>query len=396
MCDTGRETLEGSLAMMRARDVKQFFAALGDWRFPTANVIFGDSQGRIGYSAVGALPLRSPRSLAVGGAAHDGSASRFDWQAIIPQELMPHVLDPESGYLFSGNHRPIGSFYQIPIGINTGSMGDSLRSWRLRQLLTGKSSVSPQQALDMFTDTVNPARRAIVRIGYHLRDTLRRDLSAGAENALDHLEDWYAQGASSRLDVAGAELAMQINTMFRLVTSDLTAIYGGGEAGLSHFLKTVGQRLDEDPQADVSSLEQEYIDRVLANAWEQAQRDYGRDHQQWNARAREQVAQRRLGAYESLDGFPGVDPDLDLPYPPLPCIDGATVFSQTAQAYVQWVPLADVDSARSLLPPGPTERPEDVLRTVNVEGWLAGQLNPAPLTREAVDRVARTTRRLLP
>ncbi len=56
-----------------------------------------------------------------------------------------------------------------------------------------------------------------------------------------------------------------------------------------------------------------------------------------------------------VDGFPSVDPSLDINVPPLACTDGATVFSQGAQAYVQWVPLADVDQAQSLLPPGQCE-----------------------------------------
>ena len=74
-----------------------------------------------------------------GFAAHDGWDSKHDWQQNIPQELTPHVINPASGYLFSGNHRPIQSFYQIPLGIRTGSMGDTLRSLRLRQLIEGKS-----------------------------------------------------------------------------------------------------------------------------------------------------------------------------------------------------------------------------------------------------------------
>jgi acyl-homoserine lactone acylase PvdQ len=94
-----------------------------------------------------------------------------------------------------------------------------------------------------------------------------------------------------------------------------------------------------------------------------------------------------LGFCQSLDGFPSVDPELDLPMPNLVCTDGATVFSQAAQAYVQWVPLGNVDGAKSLLPPGHSERADAPSRTVNVEGWSKGQLHAAPITREAVEAV---------
>ncbi len=396
VCDTDRDTIQGSLAMIRAGDVKDFLAALVGWRFPTANVVFGDTNGNIGYSTIGALPLRSPKALEVGGAAHDGSATQFDWQAIIPQKLVPHVINPQEGYLFSGNHRPVGSFYPISLGIRTGSMGDSLRSWRLRQLLEGKTSMSPQEVHDMFADSTNPARRGIARIGYHLRDVLKRDLSRPAQLALKHLDDWYAEGSPSRLDVPGAEVAIHINTLFRLVSTDLTSVYGGGESGLSHFLKTVGKRLDADPEADITPLEQDFVDRALAGAWTTAERNYGSDPADWNETAQRQVTERKLGAYESLDGFPSLDESLDMKYPAIACTDGATVFSQGGQAYVQWVSMDDVDSARSLLPPGPSEDPDSPLRVVNVDGWVRGQLNPAPLSKKAVEEVAQSRTVLLP
>lgn len=394
ICETDRDTIDGALAMMRSADVSQFAAALEDWRFPTANVVFGDASGAIGYSAVGALPLRSPHALDGGGAAHDGSDSQFDWQAIVPQDLVPHVINPSEGYLFSGNHRPVGPFYEIPLGISTGAMGDTLRSWRLRELFADRTSISPEELREMMSDAVNPARRDIARIGYHLRDALERDLSPDATRALEHLEDWYAAGAPSRSDVPGAELAMNINTFFRMMATDLAYVYGGGESGLAHFLKTVGKRLDEDPRADISSLEQEYIDDSLAAAWNasNARGASGRG----TTRPRAAASQRRLGYLEGLDGFPSVDPDLDVDGPPLVCTDGGTIFSQAAESYNQWVPLHDVDSAQSILPIGSSEDPRRASRTINLSDWSAGRMHPAPITRAAVRRIAESEKTLIP
>jgi acyl-homoserine lactone acylase PvdQ len=394
LCDTDRETIQGSLAMLRARTAREFLKALAGWRFPTANVVFGDRAGTIGYSAAGALPLRSPLAPEHGFAAHDGSASKYEWQAMIPHELVPHVIDPAAGYLFSGNHRPIQSFYQVPIGIRTGSMGDTLRSLRLRQLTEARSSMTARDVHDMFLDSVNPARQAIATVGYHLRDVLKRDLSEAASSALEYLEDWYAAGAKSSLDCPGAEVGTRINTMFRIVQSDLTTVYGGGDSGLSRFAKTINGRLARDPKANVSPSEQEFVDNALAHAWNDAQRTFGPDTTTWNEQARQQVTQRKLGYYASLDGFPSLDSEFDMNVPALRCVDGATVFSQGAQAYVQWVPLAAVDTARSLLPPGPSERPDSPMRTINMEDWAKGQLHPAPITRQAVDRIAQSTRTL--
>jgi acyl-homoserine lactone acylase PvdQ len=164
---------------------------------------------------------------------------------------------------------------------------------------------------------------------------------------------------------------------------------------LSRFLKTVGRRLDADPRAAIEPGEQRFVDAVLAAAWNSCQRVLGPDPKDWNSAARRRVTERKLGYYESLDGFPSLDASQDLPCPALNCPDRGTVFSQEGQAYVQWVPLTQVDDARSLLPPGNSERPADPMRRANVERWVRGELNAAPLSREAVERIAES-RRVLP
>jgi acyl-homoserine lactone acylase PvdQ len=189
---------------------------------------------------------------------------------------------------------------------------------------------------------------------------------------------------------------MLINTQFRFVNTELAFVYGGGDAGLAHFLKTVSRRLDENPQAEISDQEREFVDRLLADSWDAAERQYGPDPDRWNEKAQQEVTERILPYYGSLDGFPSLDRDLDLRVPALRCVDGATIFSQAAQAYVQWVPLAAVDTALSLLPPGPCEDPGSGLRTVNMESWQQGALRAAPLSRQAVANITARQEVLLP
>lgn len=235
-----------------------------------------------------------------------------------------------------------------------------------------------------------------MRIAFHLRDVLKRNLSGDAMQALSRLEDWYKRGASSSLEVPGAELAMELNTFFRFVRTELAYVYGGGESGLSYFLKTIDRRLAENPHADVQPLEQQFIDRALADAWTSAKRKYGPDADQWAKNARRSVADRKLGYFQSLDGFPSLDQDHDLNWPPLDGVDGGTVRSQAGQAYSQWVPLHEVDAALSILPIGPSERPDHPMRTVNYRPWARGELHAAPLSRTAVERYARSRVTLSP
>ena len=388
ICESDRETIQASLAMMRARDVQEFDAALAGWRFPSANMVFCDRGGNIGYRTVAAIPVRSRHDPDGGRTARPGHRSDQDWQEILPHDLMPNVINPAAGYLYSGNHRPIESWYPLPLGAMTGTGGDTLRSWRLRERLEAQSAFTPEDVRAIHFDAVNPARRDIVRLGLHLRDVLQRELSADARQALARLEPWYRAGASTSLAEPGAELALELNTFFRVMGTDLALVYGGGESGLAYFLKTATARLDHDPQADLSPMEQDFIDKALAGAWQAAQQKYGRDPATWNAQARESVQKQRLGVYESLDGFPALDPALSLTTPALLRIDGGTIGCQTAQSYTQWVPMHDPDQAQSILPIGQSERPDAPARTSTLAMWGESSLHPAPLSRAAVEKLA--------
>lgn len=386
VAETDRETIQGAIAMMRAKNVYQFAGAIEGWRFPSANIVFGDKEGNIGYWSLCANPIRSAYALEAGSAAHDGTESKFDWQGIVPYDLLPHVINPKRGFLATANHRTIGSFYNIPLGVSTGAGGHTGRSWRLYELLEKKEIFTPEDILDIHYDSVSPFRGDIVRIGLHLQDVLKEELLPETYMALALLGPWHKNGASSDLRSEGAEIATKINTMFRMVTTDLTQIYGGGESGLAYFLRTVTFRIENDPNAPINDLEKEYIDVVLADAWINTERAFGYDITKWQQRALNQVKRRKLGYFESLDGFPSLNPAHDITFPGITNVDGGTIKSQAGQAYTQWVPLHDVDSALSIMPVGTSELPDNPFRFSTLEKWGKGELHPAPITREGVEK----------
>jgi penicillin G amidase len=392
VCETDRETVQGAIRMMRAGNARQFDEALADWRFPSANVVFADREGNIGYRAVGAIPVRSRFDPAHGRKARPGHTSEQDWREILPHDLMPGVMNPAAGYIYSGNHRPIESWYPLPLGAMTGTGGDTLRSWRLRERLAREERFTPGDVLDIHFDAVNPARRDIVRLGLHLRGQVA--LHNDASQALEHLEPWYRAGASTSLSAVGSELALELNTFFRFVNTDLAYVYGGGESGLAYFLKTATARLDQYPQTELSPLERQFIEQTLAGAWQSARQKYGPDPAVWNVRAREAVPQRQLGYYEGLDGFPALDPAQAMALPALTRVDGGTIGCQTAQSYTQWVPMHDPDLAQSILPPGQSERPDSSFRASTLAAWAESQLHPAPLSRARVEALAVSKRKL--
>jgi penicillin amidase len=395
ICETNRETVQAAFAMLRARNASEFRSALGGWRFPSANFVFGDRQGNIGYLAAGAIPVRARGTNGIGQYAMAGTRTGHDWLGMLPDRLLPQVRNPSAGYVYSGNHRPIESWYPLSLGASTGTGGDTLRSWRLRERLDQRARFTPEEVLQIHYDAVNPARRDIVRLALHAQGTRSQSLTAEAARALDELSGWFREGARSDFAVRGTALALELNTFFRFIATDLALVYGGGESGLSYFLKSATKRIHQDPMVVLAPLEIDYIDQSLATAWRQATGKYGPDPASWNGRALAAHRERVLGYYESLDGFPALGRGWDLEMPALEVIDGGTIRSQAAQSYTQWVPTNDPDLAQSILPIGISERPDHPARTSMLELWAAGRLHPAPLSRRAVERFASSHKVLL-
>lgn len=387
LCETNRDTIQAVFAMLRAKDAAELSKAFGDWRFPTANCVYGDADGHIGFVTLGAIPVRARSAPEPNGnLAMPGTGETDDWQGFIPQSLMPQVVDPKAGLLWSANHRPIGSFYRIPLGISTGSMGDTIRSWRLRELLARTNRFSPEEVLQVHFDAVNPARRELVRLGLHLRSTGQAGLSDSSSNALKVLEKWLSAGASSDLTCEGAGLATQISTFFRMMATPVALKYGGGESGLARFLKDAAARIQADPKAPFDPDEREFVDNVLAGAWRGTGGRGGGEPRDRAAANRSGAA--LLGWFDSLDGFGSLDPTQDLRSPGITDLDGQTIHCQSAQSYTQFVPLHDADAAQTICPIGHSDRPDSRFRQSTMALWGEAKLHPAPLSRAAVEKIA--------
>jgi penicillin amidase len=391
-CDPDRDTFTAMVAMMRARDMDAFRAALDDWRFPSANVVAGDDQGNIFFTLLGALPVRSIESPLGGLIAQEGSSLDSEWQDTIPGKYKPWVLNPQEGYVLSANHRAAGEWYPARLGTGFIGTGDTVRSRRLREVLSALPPVSsPAEILQASQyDCVNAAKRDMVAILRHARD-VGGVITADAASALDHLDDWSAGGGSVLTASPGVFLVSKIDTMFRAVTTGeaLNDLYGGGQGGLNLFLKMVTGNIAQDPEFQPDADTVTFLDNALAGAWRDAMA-VSSDPGGWD-----QLYEQSQSATPRLDWFSGAyllgsgyDSGYSYTPPTLQCEDGATIWSQRGEAYTQFVDLAAVDDSLSVIPPGNTEGPDDAYWQAKGTDWADGVLDPAPLTDAAVDAIA--------
>jgi len=383
--DPARETARALLGLYRARDVDEVLSALGEWSWPSINMVFADAGGRIGYTIAGDVPVRNPAITLAGVIPHDGSTSASDWIDRLPWGLQPHVLDPVEGELLSANHMPVGSWYPIPIRFGAGGRGDTPRSRRLRERLQALPPiVTPDEVFDVRLDVVQPCRRDLVELGVWLRDNQPGRLSPDAVAALAVLEPWWLAGAPMDDSHPGAPLAWQLDLLFREANTaeELLQTYGEGDSGLNLFLKTKIADVRAPSPVPLTPAEAGDVDSRLAGAWAAA-RLLG-DPSGLTAWYRSEVLTFTVEAWASLEGLPPPTPvAAPLSVGPVRCADPDTLFSPPYQGHTLLAQPGAGDVARSLSPPGQSEH-QGPHELDQVGLWELGEVKQAPATLAGV------------
>ena len=99
---------DSAYAINRARNWKEFTAALESFTAPTQNIVYADTAGHIGYHAAGVVPIRKSGD---GSVPYDGSTDAGDWVKYIPIKNLPTLYDPPSGIIVTANQRIVGTDY---------------------------------------------------------------------------------------------------------------------------------------------------------------------------------------------------------------------------------------------------------------------------------------------
>lgn len=382
----------GILAMFRATDLRQFVSGLSQWSFPSANVIFAGEGGDIGYWANGHLPMRQPSQPLAGFMAQDGSLSANDWIEILPHHLLPWVVNPAQGFVHSGNHMTIGSWYPIPH--RPGPGGESGRSRRLRELLEALPAVAdPAQIRRIHTDAVAIGPRDTTLLGVWIRDQQpATPLSQKALDALQHLELWQQAGATMDNQHYATALAHHLRMYFRLdsVGAQMLDQYGGGESGFNFWAKDAFGRIGQGlglTQDDV-----DYVQYLLEDGWDRLESSLApdgiavNDHQQWQAWYTQNLQTPDLATWTTL-GIPD-ELALQMPWtaPTLISVHGGTILHQTGQSYSMSLEPGVLDSALSVLPTGQSEGENDFPQHQfdQVPIWQAGALRPSPTSLSGI------------
>ena len=174
------------LEVDRARNWEEFRKAVARFSGPAQNFVYGDVDGNIGYHAGGKLPIRKNYE---GDVPVDGAAGNFEWQGFIPFDQLPASFNPPDGLIVTANQNPFPPDY--PYAVH-GNFASHYRSKQIRDMLTGRNGLRPEDTLAVQKDVYSGFSRYLAQsvvAAYSRRGGGRADLA----DAVTLLRAWNGQ-----------------------------------------------------------------------------------------------------------------------------------------------------------------------------------------------------------
>ncbi|MEX2463719.1 MAG: penicillin acylase family protein, partial [Balneolaceae bacterium] len=167
--------------MNRATSMDAFRNAVELFETPGMNFIYADIDDNISIFTGASLPVRDHNPLLF----RNGWDPSYQWQGSIPFDQLPHVVNPEKGYVSHANNKLHSDNY--PYYISTFWEPPS-RIIRINQLLESSDSLTTEYMQMMQSDVYSEHAREITEI---IVPILRgSDTPNVFESAISYLENW--------------------------------------------------------------------------------------------------------------------------------------------------------------------------------------------------------------
>ena len=151
-------TADAILQLDVASDWDEFRQAASSFAVPSQNMVYADREGHIGYQAPGRIPIR--KSGNDGLVPAEGWRADDDWTGdYVPFDGLPHVLDPEEGFVVTANQQVIGGDYPYYL---TADWDKGYRSQRIRDVIEQEQDLSVDEMTELQLDTRNPMAPTLV------------------------------------------------------------------------------------------------------------------------------------------------------------------------------------------------------------------------------------------
>lgn len=247
---------DSTYSLNRARNWKEFNAALRSFTAPTQNIVYADVDGHIGYHAAGVVPIRKSGD---GSVPYDGSTDEGEWTSFIPSDKLPIVYDPPSGIIVTANQRIVGTDYPSFL---THSWAQPYRARRIFDLLNQTPKLSANDFRRIQGDIYSIGN---VLFAQQITKTMRGQVKpeeAQLASALDAFQKWDGRmSADSRVApiLAQMRIAFRLRVLNAALGEDLFKIYAW-----SNFDATIDRLITQQPKEWLPKEFTSYADLLRA------------------------------------------------------------------------------------------------------------------------------------
>ena len=379
----GGRSLDGILALDRARDWTSFRAAAALVEGPALTLCYADVDGHVGHTIAGRVPLRA--SVDEGRLPLPGWTGDSEWRGQLEPELIPGVLDPPDGLDVIANQR-----WTALEGAGSSSEWDpGFRAQRARELLGGSARMTVEDLRRAQTDVLSGGSRPFRALIEGLPP-----LGPSADRAAELVRTWDGLlGADSAAAAVYETFAFHLlaQVFAKKLGEPLLAAYLDDARPVFALQELLAR--PADPWLAALGVPLHGADglaaRALAGAVAELVRRQGADPAKWRWGALHRITFAHplggaipfgllnIGPHER----PGDDDTInDAPY------DFAKPYDLRSHASLRTiVDLADLDRSWSVLPTGQSGQPGARHWGDQTPLWLRGELKPMPLSRVRID-----------
>ncbi len=197
------DSLDAMIRQCRSTSWDEFVSSIDEYLGPCSNQVYADSDGNIGYQAIGKVPLRSKGDGTIPYRGQDGDC---EWEGTIPLERMPRTLNPEDGFIVTANSKAVSEGYPELISREWNA---PCRNARISGLIRSGEKLAPRDMAGIHRDVMTTPGRHFARM---VTAAARgRELSPAASGALELLERW-----DYRADENSAAMSVYFYSWLRL------------------------------------------------------------------------------------------------------------------------------------------------------------------------------------
>ena len=373
-----------SIASMRAKTHAAFTAAMTRWVVPAVNQVYADTSGNIGWAVAGFSPIR-PNWDGLLPIPGDG---RYEWQGFHRAGDLPHVLNPQAGFLATANEQNVPADWSLPAEKIGREWAESARATRIAEVFAATPNHSIKSSCDLQTDMLSlPARRLT-----SLLSGLSSEVpEISAALALFHGWDAVlAQGsaAAALFEVWWSKHLRPVLLADAVAEPALRTLLGAGDPD------TVLSRL-EQPNRWFAPPAERARDRLLldtlAEAYAECAERLGRNESTWTwGRLHHGYFEHALTAFNKDKAFDiGPLPMGGSDSSPMNTMYRTTDFRVTLGASFRIVvDVGDWDKSVCINAPGQCGDPRSPHYGDLAERWSKGEYVPLLYSRDAVDKAA--------